>query len=183
MDEESAYKNTIEGITGIISKTISKKGMLEVYNSLSEEGKKEFNKAYNASFYPCMDILYECYEDVASGSEIRSVVLAGRRFYEKEGLPTFPMGNIDQTRMWKVGEKVRSTRPEGDLGPLHAFTAGVYIALMMAQIEILRKKGHSYSEIINESVIESVDSLNSFMHARGVAFMVDNCSTRPQRLA
>ncbi|KAG2617379.1 ketol-acid reductoisomerase, chloroplastic-like [Panicum virgatum] len=177
MDEESAYKNTVEGITGIISKTISKKGMLEVYNSLSEEGKKEFNKAYSASFYPCMDILFECYEDVASGSEIRSVVLAGRRFYEKEGLPAFPMGNIDQTRMWKVGEKVRSTRPEGDLGPLHPFTAGVYIALMMAQIEILRKKGHSYSEIINESVIESVDSLNPFMHARGVAFMVDNCST------
>jgi hypothetical protein len=28
-----------------------------------------------------MDILYECYEDVSSGSEIRSVVLAGRRFY------------------------------------------------------------------------------------------------------
>ena len=55
--------------------------MLEVDNSLSEERKKEFNKAYNASFYPCMDILYECYEDVASGSEIRSVVLAGRRFY------------------------------------------------------------------------------------------------------
>jgi hypothetical protein len=44
------------------------------------------------------------------------------------------MGNIDQTRMWKVGEKVRSTRPEGDLGPLHPFTAGVYIALMMAQV-------------------------------------------------
>jgi len=109
MDEESAYKNTVEGITGFISKTISKKvcyysslwrpfsvlcllecdltflvspqGMLEVYNSLSEEGKKEFNKAYSASFYPCMDILFECYEDVASGSEIRSVVLAGRRFY------------------------------------------------------------------------------------------------------
>ncbi|GAB2217092.1 hypothetical protein Droror1_Dr00000253 [Drosera rotundifolia] len=44
-------------------------------------------------------------------------------------------------------------------------------------IEILRKKGHSYSEIINESVIESVDSLNPFMHARGVSFMVDSCST------
>lgn len=42
---------------------------------------------------------------------------------------------------------------------------------------MLRKKGHSYSEIINESVIESVDSLNPFMHARGVSFMVDNCST------
>uniref|UniRef100_A0A0E0C5E7 Ketol-acid reductoisomerase n=1 Tax=Oryza meridionalis TaxID=40149 RepID=A0A0E0C5E7_9ORYZ len=177
MDEDSAYKNTVECITGIISKTISKKGMLEVYNSLTEEGKKQFIEAYSAAYYPCMDILYECYEDVSSGSEIRSVVLAGRRFYEKEGLPAFPMGNIDQTRMWKVGERVRSTRPAGDLGPLHPFTAGVYVALMMAQIEVLRKKGHSYSEIINESLIESVDSLNPFMHARGVAFMVDNCST------
>ncbi|KQK08988.1 ketol-acid reductoisomerase, chloroplastic [Brachypodium distachyon] len=177
MDEVLAYKNTVECITGIVSKTISKKGMLEVYNSFTEEGKKQFKEAYSAAFYPSMDILYECYEDVSSGSEIRSVVLAGRRFYEKEGLPAFPMGNIDQTRMWKVGERVRATRPQGDLGPLHPFTAGVFVALMMAQIEVLRKKGHSYSEIINESVIESVDSLNPFMHARGVAFMVDNCST------
>lgn len=45
------------------------------------------------------------------------------------------------------------------------------------QIEVLRKKGHSYTEIINESVIKSVDSLNPFMHARGVSFMVDNRST------
>lgn len=177
MSEELAYKNTVECITGIISRTISTKGMLSVYNSLSEEGKKEFDAAYSASYYPCMDILYECYEDVASGSEIRSVVLAGRRFHEKEGLPAFPMGKIDQTRMWKVGERVRAVRPEGDLGPLHPFTAGVFVALMMAQIEVLRKKGHSYSEIINESVIEAVDSLNPFMHARGVSFMVDNCST------
>ncbi|KAG0601673.1 hypothetical protein M758_11G130800 [Ceratodon purpureus] len=177
MSEEDAYKNTVEGITGVISKTISTKGILAVYESLSEEGKKEFEAAYSASFYPSMDILYECYEDVASGNEIRSVVLAGRRFSEKEGLPAFPMGKIDGTRMWKVGEKVRASRPKGDLGPLHPFTAGVYCALMMAQIEVLRRKGHSYSEMVNESVIEAVDSLNPFMHARGVAFMVDNCST------
>ncbi|XP_051125232.1 ketol-acid reductoisomerase, chloroplastic [Andrographis paniculata] len=177
MDEDSAYKNTVESITGIISRTISAKGMLAVYNALSEEGKKDFETAYSASYYPCMDILYECYEDVATGSEIKSVVLAGRRFYEKEGLPAFPMGKIDETRMWKVGERVRAVRPAGDLGPLYPFTAGVFVALMMAQIEILRRKGHSYSEIINESVIEAVDSLNPFMHARGVSFMVDNCST------
>ncbi|XP_060209501.1 ketol-acid reductoisomerase, chloroplastic-like [Lycium barbarum] len=177
MSEELAYKNTVECITGNISRTISTKGMLALYNSLDADGKKEFATAYTASYYPCMEILYECYEDVATGSEIRSVVLAGRRFSEKEGLPAFPMGKIDQTRMWKVGEHVRATRPSGDLGPLYPFTAGVYVALMMAQIEVLRKKGHSYSEIINESVIESVDSLNPFMHARGVSFMVDNCST------
>lgn len=55
-------------------------GILAVYKSLSEEGKKEFEAAYSAAFYPSMDVLYECYEDVASGNEIRSVVLAGRRF-------------------------------------------------------------------------------------------------------
>lgn len=55
--------------------------MKAVYESLSEEGKKDFLTAYSASYHPCMEILYECYEDVASGSEIRSVVLAGRRFY------------------------------------------------------------------------------------------------------
>lgn len=63
--------------------------MLAVYNSLSEEGKKDFETAYSASFYPCMEILYECYEDVAAGSEIRSVVLAGRRFYVMTPLSNF----------------------------------------------------------------------------------------------
>lgn len=33
-------------------------------------------------------------------------------------------------------------------------------------------QGHPYSEICNESIIEAVDSLNPYMHARGVAFMV-----------
>lgn len=56
---------------------------------------------------------------------------------EKEGLPAFPMGKIDQTRMWKVGEHVRANRPAGDLGPLYPFTAGVYVALMMAQVSPL----------------------------------------------
>ena len=37
-------------------------------------------------------------------------------------------------------------------------------------------QGHPYSEICNESIIEATDSLNPYMHARGVAFMVDNCS-------
>lgn len=59
--------------------------MLAVYSSLDEQGKQDFEIAYSASYYPCMDILYECYEDVASGNEIRSVVMAGRRF--QVGLP------------------------------------------------------------------------------------------------
>jgi len=41
---------------------------------------------------------------------------------------------------------------------------------------VTQPQGHPYSEICNESIIEAVDSLNPYMHARGVAFMVDNCS-------
>jgi ketol-acid reductoisomerase len=47
----------------------------------------------------------------------------------------------------------------------------------MAQVDILIEHGHPYSEIANESIIEAVDSLLPYMHARGVAYMVDNCST------
>ena len=56
-------------------------------------------------------------------------------------------------------------------------TAGIYIAPMMAHVDLLREKGHPYSEIANETIIEAVDSLNPYMHHRGVSFMVDNCST------
>lgn len=71
--------------------------MLAVYNALSEDGKREFEKAYSASYYPCMDILYECYEDVASGSEIRSVVLAGRRFYVSVFISHLELAFMQQT--------------------------------------------------------------------------------------
>jgi ketol-acid reductoisomerase len=86
------------------------------------------------------------------------------------------MGKIDGTEMWRTGEKVRARRDESKI-PLNPFTAGVYIATMMAQIDELDEKGHPYSEIANESVIECTDSLNPYMHARGVAYMIDNCST------
>ena len=48
---------------------------------------------------------------------------------------------------------------------------------MLAQVDVLRDRGHSWSEIANESVIEAVDSLLPYMHARGIAYMVDSCST------
>jgi ketol-acid reductoisomerase len=56
-------------------------------------------------------------------------------------------------------------------------TAGIYVATMMAQADILRERGHPYSEIVNESIIEAIDSLNPYMDFKDVAYMVDNCST------
>eukprot|EP00595_Chromulina_sp_UTEXLB2642_P002061 CAMPEP_0196763006 /NCGR_PEP_ID=MMETSP1095-20130614/3211_1 /TAXON_ID=96789 ORGANISM="Chromulina nebulosa, Strain UTEXLB2642" /NCGR_SAMPLE_ID=MMETSP1095 /ASSEMBLY_ACC=CAM_ASM_000446 /LENGTH=503 /DNA_ID=CAMNT_0042115263 /DNA_START=188 /DNA_END=1699 /DNA_ORIENTATION=- len=168
---EDAFIQTCESITGPITKKISKLGILKVYEDLSPADKVEFEKAYSASYKPSREILEEIYDEVASGNEIRSVILAGNRLKE------FPMGKIDGTAAWKVGEKVRANRGDPSAIPLNPTTAGVYIAVMMAQIDVLLKHKHSYSEVVNESVIEAVDSLCPYMDYKGVAFMVDNCST------
>lgn len=169
MSPEDAFKNTAECITGPLNKKISHTGIKSVYESFKGEDKIIFEKAYTAAYTPCRDIIEEVYDDVACGNEIRSVNNAVARH------DRFPFGKIDQTYTWKVGEKVRAAR-DGNF-VMNPFTAGSYVAMMMAQIDVLISHGHCYSEVANESVIESVDSLNPYMHARGVAYMVDNCST------
>lgn len=170
MKDEDAFRASVENITGPISKTISHDGILAVYEQLSEEGKKIFEKIYSHSYGPAMDILMEIYDEVSSCNEIRTVIMAGKRFAR------YPMGKIDGTKMWQVGEKVRAARTDAPV-EIDPFTAGMYCATMMAQIDLLIEKGHCLSEVCNESVIEAVDSLNPYMHHKGVAFMVDNCST------
>ncbi|MEW6218523.1 MAG: ketol-acid reductoisomerase [Thermodesulfobacteriota bacterium] len=169
MSEEEAFRASVEVVTGPVSRTISHHGIRAVYESLDPAGRSVFERIYSHAYGPAFDILAEIYDEVASGNEIRSVVMAGQRFAR------FPMGKIDGTRMWQVGERVRAAR-SGQV-PVSAFTAGIYCATMMAQIDLLMEKGHCLSEVCNESVIEAVDSLNPYMHYKGVAFMVDNCST------
>ncbi len=166
---EDAFQNTAESITGPISRIISHEGILAVYEHMTQDDKSSFEAAYVAAYNPARDILQEIYDDVACGNEIRSVVNASSRFDK------FPMGQIDATEMWVVGESVRASRDEAGI-PIHPVTAGIYCATMMAQIDVLLEAGHPYSEIVNESVIECVDSLNPYMHFNGVAYMVDNCS-------
>ena len=48
---------------------------------------------------------------------------------------------------------MRAARREDEI-PLHPFTAGVYVATMMATVDVLASHGHPYSEICNESIIE-----------------------------
>jgi ketol-acid reductoisomerase len=168
--KDDAYLNSSEAITGPISKTISRSGLKAVYEQLSEHEKAAFRTAYNAAYHPCREVLEEIYDDVASGNEVRSVIQATRRH------GTYPMGKIDSTDMWVVGEKVRADRGR-NYAPINPETAGVYLACMMAQVDLLKDRGHPYSEIANESIIEAVDSLNPYMDYKGVSYMVDNCST------
>lgn len=167
---DEAFERSCEAITGPISRAISYDGLIGVYDRLDDDGRKTFAEAYDAAYAATEPVLAEIYDDVASGAEIRSVVLAGNR------LKKYPMPDIEGTRMWRVGQDVRATRDKREI-PLDPFTAGVFCGVAMAQIDILASHGHPWSEIANESVIEAVDSLLPYMHARGVAYMVDNCST------
>ena len=171
MAEEQAFIDSVENVTGPLSRTISRDGILAVYEQLDEAGRQVFEKIYSHSYGSAFDILLEIYDEVSSGNEIRSVYMAGNRFER------FPFGKIDGTSMWQVGEKVRAARSANPPPAINPFTAGLYCAVMMAQIDLLIEKGHCLSEVANESVIEAVDSLNPYMHFKGVAYMVDNCST------
>ncbi|GAA2575141.1 hypothetical protein GCM10010435_58710 [Winogradskya consettensis] len=170
MGETDAYRHSVDCVTGPISRTVSRDGLIGLYQRLDDAGREIFARAYAAAYPVGLELTHEIYDEVRSGNEIRSVILAGER------LARFPMGRIDRASMWRAGEVARRDRDDEQL-PLDPFTAGVFCGVMMGQIDTFIEYGHPYSEIANESVIEATDSLNPYMHARGVAFMVDNCST------
>lgn len=168
-DAVTAYERSCENVTGPIARTISHAGLRAVREELDPAGREVFDRAYSATYGPAREIVAEIYDEVADGTELRSVVLAERRLGARE------MSRIGGSPMWAVGAEVRARRGEHDL-PVDPFTAGVFVATMTAQVDEFAERGHPWSEIVNESVIEAVDSLLPYMHARDVAYMVDNCS-------
>ena len=185
--KDKAFIMSCKNLTGLINDKISKKGLLGLYNSLSYGGKLLFNQQYEESYGICREVFEEIYKEVENGNEIRSVISHG----ENE------MSKIDNGEMWQIGKTLREKNydaylnketvnfssdihlQEDDYYMYHIYprTAGLYIAGMMAQIDILLEKGHLNSEIVNESVIEATDSLNPYMDEKGIAHMIDNCST------
>lgn len=169
-DEVTAYERSCENITGPIRAKISASGMRAVREELTETQRAEFDRAYAASYRPARELIIEIYQEVFDGTETRSVILAGKR------LEHTPMTPISGAPMWTVSERVHQRRDSIEV-PVDPFTAGVFLACMTAQVDLFAEYGHPWSEIVNESIIEAVDSLLPYMHARDVAYMVDNCST------
>src|SRR5690606_2041224 len=75
LSRDQAFIASSESITGPITKTISKKGILAVYESLDEGARAVFEAAYAATYPAAREIVEEVYDEVASGNEIRSVIL------------------------------------------------------------------------------------------------------------
>ena len=172
-----SYERSVESVVGPLSKTISEKGLLGVLESMSQQEIEEFETAYNAAYPRLRELSNKIYTDVSSGREIQEVVSD----FEID----HPMQEVSTTEMWRVGEEYRQNtlaeqKAEIKINPT---VAGVYIAGIMAQVDILRTNGHAWSEVVNESIIEAVDSLNPYMAARGISHMVDNCSVTARRRA
>ena len=166
-----AFIRSTESMTGPLARTISHGGLRAVVERLSGDSRATFDHAYCASYRACLPLVEELYDEVRCGNEVTGVCLAAARRARS------PMPEIDGSRMWRVGADVRAARDEDDFSvDIDPMTAGIFCGAMMAQVDVFRHEGHPWSEIANESIIELVDSLIPFMHARGVAYMVDNCS-------
>jgi len=173
---ERAYLESVETLVGPISKTISEEGLTGVFEALgSEKEREEFASAYNATYPVLKHLISKLYSDVSSGREIQEV-------FDDYSLGS-PKPQVDGGQMWRDGEKVRAsmTGEQRRQIQIEPAVAGMYIAGMMAQVDVLRANGHYWSEVVNESIIEAVDSLNPYMAHKGIAFMVDNCSDTAQR--
>ena len=153
---------------GIISQTISENWLRWAYESLDPSLCEICEKGYNIGYKAGMPVLRDIYAHVCDGREIRDVIEKTRN------LQDHPMASVEASPMWQVGKSLYKTPT--DMNTQSTLTLWVYMGIMMAQIDLLREKWHHTSEIVNESLIEAIDSLNPYMWARGVAYMVDNCS-------
>ncbi|MEY2434939.1 MAG: ketol-acid reductoisomerase [Acidimicrobiaceae bacterium] len=167
---QRAFVRSTECMTGPLASAISHGGLRAVIDEFSGDDRRTFEDAYCVTYRAFAPLIAELYDEVASGNEIASVNLASRR------LSQHPMSTVDGSRMWTVGRAVREQRDELEV-TIDPMTAGVFCGAMVAQVDAFSAAGHPWSEIANESVIEAVDSLFPYMHARGVAYMIDNCST------
>jgi ketol-acid reductoisomerase len=165
-----AFVASTESMTGSLAPTISRGGIRAVLDALSGDDRRTFEETYCAAYKAFLPIIRELYDEVSSGNEIESVALATSR------IDRYPMPSVDGSRMWKTGAEARAGREDLEVR-VDPVTAGLFCGGMMAQVDLLVEEHHPWSEIANESVIEVVDSLIPYMHARGVAYMIDNCST------
>lgn len=167
---EEAFLVSTKGLTRTVARLISEHGLLGFYKSLTAGQQTAFANGYEAAYLPGLGVMEEIYETVSSGKEIEEVVAATKE------LETTPMTKIEKSPMWEVAAAGNLYRAEVPMSEDLAFVAGMYIAGIMAGINVLIKNGHCVSEAINEQLIEIIDSLLPYMDAEGLRAMVDGCS-------
>lgn len=170
--DEISFQRSVLALTSFISPQISALGLDGFFREhVAGKYEADFNSGYAFAYGSFASVMEEIYGNVSSGQEIADVILA------TQDLVKNPMASVEQEPMWQVGKRVREQGTRiTETSASVAYVAGAYIAGVMAQFRLLQQNGHCTTEIVNESLIEGTDSLIPYMDARGVAYMVDNCS-------
>ena len=166
-NEDYSYNASVTYIVDTLSKKISSDGLLDIYLNLTVDKKLIFSEYYTKAYTISKPLFREIYNEVKSGNEIRSIMLNGNT----------EMTDISSSRMWKIPDKHSFRKSNRLMYNDEIKSSGLYIGCIMAQVDILMENNHNNSEIINESIIEAVDSLNPYMLDKGISHMIDNCST------
>ena len=171
----TTYNNVVYNINKNISDVIKTDGLYAVYEKLtSQNDKDEFIQAYERTYSSAYNLIDEIYNDVENGSEIDSIIHTANKLTNSpisNKTTNKPMYNITDSKMWQNSNDSYNKHIK-----INGTVAGIYVGIMMAQVDVLTSRGHNYSEIVNESIIEATDSLNPYMFTHGIDHMVDNCS-------
>ena len=140
MSDEEAFKQSVECITGPLTRIISRDGMIGVYNQFNDADKKIFEEAYAATPPPSHGHLLR---DLR-GRGLRKRNQVGR-CGRSRGSTSSRWGRLTRPTCGRSERRFAAKRVESEI-PINPFTAGVYIAVMMATVQTLSDKGHPYSE-------------------------------------
>src|SRR6185437_4229955 len=88
---DDAFNRACESLTGPIRETISRHGLVALDEHLDAQGRRDFRRSYDATYASFKGVMAEIYDEVMSGNEIKSVVMAAKRFGE------YPMTTIDKS--------------------------------------------------------------------------------------
>src|SRR5207253_9535259 len=116
------------------------------------DGRRDFHRAYDATCGTFKGLMAEIYDEVQTGNEIRSVVMAAGRFRD------YPMTNVEGSPMWTTGAGVRKQRGRAK-AEIDGFTAGTFCGAVVAQGDFLVEHGHPDSESADQAAIEARGAL------------------------
>lgn len=166
-----------------------------LYQYLNKEKTLLFSHGFAVAFAEETDVLPPEDVDVVlvapkgSGKSVREFFLKGKGLNASFAVYQNPSGKAEE-KVKAYGMAVGSAtlfettfenEVLSDLTGERGALMGAFAAMLEAQYEVLRERGHSPSEAFNETVEELTQSLMPLVAEKGMDWMYRNCSTTAQR--
>ena len=150
---EEGFRSSFLALFTFISPKVAKFGLKGFYEELimeDESFKEHFDDAFNHTYHTWKRVMTVVYDDATSKRDIRESI-TGVSNYNPEKVLKDDLKLIRGLEEEFRGEEIY------ELNDLSSFTAGVFIAGIMARAEILLPKGCSLDYIMEESLVTDAD--------------------------